>query len=199
MLIYAYARISRAAGLVLAPYLLWLFLAGAINAWIVQFNMPFNRMTPMDSSAVNHEAHMRAAIKMGRQNPNAPFGSVLVDRRTGEIVASGVNQSLTNPTLHGEIAAINDYARQGGSEWQELTLYTTAEPCCMCQGAILWAGIGEVVYGTSISQLKGFGWKQIDISATEVAARSWRTLPILGGVCAADCDQLFVDAIANRK
>ena len=32
----------------------------------------------------------------------------------------------------------------------QLVLYTTAEPCPMCQGAISWSGIGTVVSGTSI-------------------------------------------------
>ena len=77
---------------------------------------------------------MKEAIELAHQNPRAPFGSVLVDRRTGEIVARGVNDSSANPTLHGEIAAINDYALRENVDWNELTLYTTAEPCCRWSG-----------------------------------------------------------------
>ena len=87
---------------------------------------------------------------------------------------------------------MNDYTRQGKTDWDHLTLYTTAEPCCMCQGAILWSGIREVVYGTSISRLKELGWRQIDIPAEEVVARSWDTkVVVVGGVRTAECDQLF--------
>jgi tRNA(Arg) A34 adenosine deaminase TadA len=143
---------------------------------------------------------MKKAIDLAKTNPAAPFGAVLVDRRTGLIVSQGVNQSSQNPTLHGEIAAINDYVRQNGTDWQELTLYTSAEPCCMCQGAVLWAGITEVVYGTSIAQLRQLGWKQIDIPSQEVVARSWDpTVSILGGVCADECDRLFRDAVKTRE
>src|SRR6202142_2270413 len=34
------------------------------------------------------------------------------------------------------------------------TLYTSAEPCAMCAGAIYWAGIGRVVYGQTEKALK---------------------------------------------
>ena len=34
------------------------------------------------------------------------------------------------------------------------TLYTAAEPCAMCAGAIYWAGIGRIVYGLSGKGLK---------------------------------------------
>jgi tRNA(Arg) A34 adenosine deaminase TadA len=34
------------------------------------------------------------------------------------------------------------------------TLYSSAEPCAMCAGAIYWAGIGRVVYGQSERHLK---------------------------------------------
>jgi len=34
------------------------------------------------------------------------------------------------------------------------TLYSSAEPCAMCAGAIYWAGIGRVVYGLSEHRLR---------------------------------------------
>jgi tRNA(Arg) A34 adenosine deaminase TadA len=62
----------------------------------------------------------------------------------------------------------------------------------MCQGAILWAGISEVVFGTSIRTLKQMGWKQIDIAAEEVTRRTaFAECRLIGGVLEAECDQLF--------
>jgi hypothetical protein len=86
-----------------------LLFATAINVWVVQFNTPFNKAAAMHSSSLDHHAHMLNAIELARENPRAPFGSVPVERRTGRIVASGVNQSSANPTLHGEMTAINEY------------------------------------------------------------------------------------------
>ena len=149
----------------------------------------------LHSSSLDHDAHMRTAIELAKMNPKAPFGSVVVDRQTGKMVASGINQSSLNPTLHGEIAAINDYSLRGNEAWDRLTLYTTAEPCCMCQGAILWSGIREVVYGTSILQLISLGWRQIDIPAQEVVRRSWdRDMVMVAGVCETECNRLFTTA-----
>lgn len=147
------------------------------------------------SSSLDHDAFMQCAIELAQENPKAPFGCVLVDQLTGKVVATGINQSSTNPTLHGEIAAINNYSQRTNTAWRQLTLYTTAEPCCMCQGAILWSGIREVVFGTSIAQLMDLGWRQIDLPAQEVVNRSWdRDVVIVAGVRAAESTQLFVAA-----
>lgn len=144
-----------------------------------------------------HEDLMRLAITAARRSPQAPFGALLVDTATGGIVAEGVNRWQENPTWHGEIDAINRCAaRHPGIAWSGLRLYTTAEPCCMCQGAILWAGIPEVVFGTSIRTLIRLGWRQIDIAAEEVVRRSDVSgCRITGGVLEAECDALFEAAV----
>ncbi|MHC4178640.1 MAG: tRNA-specific adenosine deaminase, partial [Planctomycetota bacterium] len=68
--------------------------------------------------------------------------------------------------------------------------------CCMCQGAILWSGIREVVYGTSIGTLQRLGWPQIDIPADEVARRTpFAECKLIGGVLEQECDELFRTAL----
>ena len=141
---------------------------------------------------MDHEPHMWQAIEVARGNPRAPFGTVLVDVEEGVRVAEGVNRSSVNPILHGEIDAINQYARLNANRWSQLRLYTTAEPCSMCQSAIIWSGIPEVVFGTSIERLVNLGWNQIDLKAIDVAeAASFGECTIIGGVLADACDRLF--------
>lgn len=142
---------------------------------------------------LEHVRYMRRAIELAGNVPNAPFGAVIVDMQTGLIVAEGWNQTSVNPTWHGEIDAINRMVLSGsGIETKQLALYTTAEPCPMCQAAILWAGIELVVFGTSIRSLQRFGWRQIEISADEVVRRSpaWKCT-VIGGVLEQECDALF--------
>jgi len=141
----------------------------------------------------SHEDYMRQAIALAKQVPRLPFGAVIVRRATGEIVGEGFNRSSESPTFHGEIDAINRCAAAHRSiDWTELDLYTTAEPCPMCQSAIEWAGIATVYYGTSIPYLKDRGWWQIDIRAEEVARRTpFRQTNIVGGILESECNPLF--------
>ena len=144
-----------------------------------------------------HDQFMKRAIRIARQNPMAPFGALLVDVETGQIVAEGVNRGRENPTWHGEIDVINRCAAEHPeADWARLRMYTTAEPCCMCQAAILWSGIREVVYGTSIGTLQRLGWRQIDIPADEVARRTpFAECKLIGGVLEQECDELFRTAL----
>lgn len=146
---------------------------------------------PMDK----HEAYMRLAIAEARGNPLYPFGAVIVRPATGEVMARGVNDVGTNPILHGEIACLNDYVRRhGNKDWASMVLYTTAEPCSMCMSALVWAGIGGVVYATPIEGLRRSGIDQIQIRAKAVVDASpfYRGL-LLGGVLAAETDKMFMD------
>ena len=145
----------------------------------------------------DHEFYMRRAIALAANVPDLPFGALIVNSDSGIILSEGWNKTAINPTWHGEIDAINRLVSSGiDVEGKNLVLYTTAEPCPMCQGAILWTGIGTVVFGTSIRSLQRMGWRQIDILAEEVVRRSpaWNCR-LIGGVLERDCDALFQKAI----
>jgi tRNA(adenine34) deaminase len=152
-------------------------------------------------SDLDHESYMRRAIALTANVPSLPFGTVIVSRDGDRIVAEGWNKTSINPTWHGEIDAINCLALSNPSfDGRNLVLYTTAEPCPMCQGAILWIGIETVVFGTSICFLQKNGWHQIDILAEEVIQRSpsWRC-KLLGGELADECNALFLAASGSGR
>jgi tRNA(Arg) A34 adenosine deaminase TadA len=140
-----------------------------------------------------HEANMRLAIDEARRNPLWPFGAVIVNAADGAVVARGVNEAGLNPTFHGEIVALNNYFRDHGhGGLGGKILYTTAEPCPMCMGAFIWAGIGGVVFGTSIDELAGLGIGQIKIEAAHLCRQADFFLgSVLGGVLSADTTELF--------
>ena len=107
---------------------------------------------------------MKIAVDEARTGINAghggPFGCVIV--RNGEIVGQGHNEVVKqkDPTCHGEIMAIRNACKEMGTfDLSGCELYTTAEPCPMCRGAILWANIRRVYYGCNISDTDSIGFR----------------------------------------
>lgn len=147
-------------------------------------------------SKERHELSMRLAIEQGRKNPTYPYGAVIVRATTGELMASGVNDVRTNPTLHGEIACMNDYVQKHGNrDWEQMVLYTTCEPCPMCITALIWAHIGGVVFASSsFGVVAAAVGEPIKLSAQAVIdATPFYKPTLLGGVLAAETDRMFVD------
>jgi tRNA(Arg) A34 adenosine deaminase TadA len=65
------------------------------------------------------------------------------------------------------------------------TLYTSAEPCAMCAGAIYWAGIGRVVYGLAEPRLKELTGDHpenptLDLPCRTVFAAGQRKVEVVG-------------------
>ncbi|MGN1376024.1 MAG: nucleoside deaminase [Prevotella sp.] len=79
-----------------------------------------------------------------------PVGAVVVCK--GRVVARAHNltEALCDVTAHAEMQAITSAANTlGGKYLTDCTLYVTVEPCIMCAGAIGWAQVSRVVYGTA--------------------------------------------------
>ena len=51
---------------------------------------------------------MRRAVELARGNPDQPFGCVIVDGDSGEIIAEGLNRVHESPLWHGETEGIRD-------------------------------------------------------------------------------------------
>ena len=145
------------------------------------------------------EHWMALALEAARRVPHLPFGAVLVDEAADALRATGWNRGGSDPTGHGEIDVIQRLAAASPDEdWTRLTLYTTAEPCPLCAGAVAWAGIPRVVYGVSIPWLVEHGWWQIDLRAEELFARlPDRAVTLRGGVSESACATLFSAARAT--
>jgi len=108
--------------------------------------------------------YMKIAIDEAKEGiyegHGGPFGCVIV--KDGKIVGQGHNEVLKrkDPTCHGEMMAIRKASRLLNThDLSECELYTTAEPCPMCQGAIQWANIRKVYYGCRISDTDKIGFR----------------------------------------
>ena len=99
---------------------------------------------------------MREALKEARialEAGEVPVGAVVV--AGNKIIAKAHNQTemLTDATAHAEMLAITSAANYLGSKYlNECTLYVTLEPCVMCAGALHWAQLHKLVFGSEDRQ-----------------------------------------------
>jgi tRNA(Arg) A34 adenosine deaminase TadA len=137
--------------------------------------------------------HLRRCIALSREARDAgqhPFAALVVDQ-AGKVLSEAQNNSRPpggDPTQHAEILAASKAARLFPRErLAGATLYTSAEPCCMCAGAIYWANIGCVVYALSehrLLRLTGANPENptFSLPCREVFARGQRRVEIVGPV-----------------
>jgi tRNA(Arg) A34 adenosine deaminase TadA len=114
--------------------------------------------TSLGPSALD-EKFLRRSFEVARRSMthgNHPFGAILVgEDRTVLIEAENGFMPDHDGTAHAERLLATQACRTLSTEVRgKATLYSSAEPCAMCAGAIYWAGIGRVVYGLSEHRLR---------------------------------------------
>lgn len=145
----------------------------------------------MNSSLDRDEHWMRQAIELASLNPDKPFAAIVVNDQTQQVLGKGVNESSVHPMRHAEMVALQNCVPSRLKDGAAKTLYTTAEPCLMCQGALVWCGITSVRFGTSITTLVDLGWDQILFSCSELSSHSFREVQVRGSILESECDELF--------
>jgi tRNA(Arg) A34 adenosine deaminase TadA len=128
-----------------------------------------------------------ARARMSRTEGNHPFGAILADNK-GVILLDAGNTVPTDHDCvgHAETNLVRAASRTYNREFLlTCTLYTSAEPCAMCSGAIYWSGIGRVVYALSEAALKVLTGDDpenptLDLPCREVFARGQRTVIVEG-------------------
>jgi tRNA(Arg) A34 adenosine deaminase TadA len=102
---------------------------------------------------------LRRSFEVARRamsHGNHPFGAVLVDG-DGRVLIEAENGYMPSHdgTAHAERLLATEACTTYGAEiLKASTLYSSAEPCAMCAGAMYWAGIGRLVYGLSEHRLR---------------------------------------------
>jgi tRNA(Arg) A34 adenosine deaminase TadA len=105
------------------------------------------------------EKLLRRAIALAaesRAHGQHPFGAVFADAE-GRVLMEAINgfHPDGDGTAHAErLLATRACVELPPDSRAAATLYSSAEPCAMCAGAIYWAGIGRVVFGLSEKRLK---------------------------------------------
>ena len=138
----------------------------------------------------DHETLLRRAFAVARRahtRGNHPFGAILVSA-AGDVLIETENGFLPDRdmTAHAERLLATQASKQFDSRvLAGCTLYTSAEPCAMCAGAIYWAGIGRLVFGLSERRLKTMTGDHaenptLDLPCRTVFAAGQRRVDVIG-------------------
>ena len=143
------------------------------------------------SDATGHDAYfLRRSFVVARRamgNGNHPFGAVLVSR-DGTVLIEAENGYMPgrDGTAHAErLLATQACTTLDAQTLREATIYSSAEPCAMCAGAIYWAGIGRLVYGLSEHRLRMLTGDHpenptLDLPCRDVLASGQRATEVVG-------------------
>jgi len=136
------------------------------------------------------EQFLRRSFDIARRalaHGNHPFGAILVDERQQVLieVENGYMPSRDG-TAHAErLLATQACTTLSPDVLAKATLYSSAEPCAMCAGALYWAGIGRVVYGLSEHRLRVVTGDHpenptLDLPCREVFKTGQRSTEVIG-------------------
>jgi tRNA(Arg) A34 adenosine deaminase TadA len=152
---------------------------------------------------------LRRAFEVARRARDAgdhPFGAILAGPDGSVLMeqGNGFTSEGGDRTAHAERLLASRAARAHPlATLAACTLYSSAEPCAMCAGAIYWAGIGRVVFGQSERALKEQTGAHdenptLDLPCTVVFAAGQRTTVVVGPLLEAEAAQLQADFWRKR-
>ena len=147
-----------------------------------------------DISTLGQEARdahfLRRSFDIARRamtHGNHPFGALLVDAG-GNVLLEAENGYMPahDGTAHAErLLATQACTTIPADVLRSATLYSSAEPCAMCAGAMYWSGIGRLVYALSEHRLRDITGNHpenptLNLPCREVFASGQRTTKVVG-------------------
>jgi tRNA(Arg) A34 adenosine deaminase TadA len=167
----------------------------SLPAWVAEWVKTRSSVLP------GNEDGMAFAIQLAtesvRQGSGGPFGAVVIDASTGELVSVGVNR-VTESGLsiaHAEMVAIS-LAQHRLGDWNlatrgQFTLITTCAPCAMCFGALPWSGIRRLVCGARKSDAEAAGFDEGDKPGNWIQSLNNRGILVERDVLRAEAAAIF--------
>jgi tRNA(Arg) A34 adenosine deaminase TadA len=115
------------------------------------------------------DSRIALAIDLSRRNvahrSGGPFGAAVFNE-AGRLIGIGVNRVVPSQcsSAHAEILALACSQQRLqryrlNEDGGRITLATSSQPCAMCYGALIWAGIDELLIGANnddVQTLAGF-------------------------------------------
>jgi tRNA(Arg) A34 adenosine deaminase TadA len=161
----------------------------AIPEWLIE------RCETFPDVLETAELRMNFAIELARQNvihgTGGPFGAVIVERDTGNLLAPGINLVVAGScsVAHAEMVAIMLAQKSvgnfdlGGEGLPACELVSSTEPCAMCLGAVPWSGVRSLVCGSRDEDARAIGFDEGDKPTDWIACLEARGIQVQRDVC----------------
>ena len=148
------------------------------------------------------EHFLRRSFEVARRaisHGNHPFSAILVDQHRNVLIETENGYMPAHDgTAHAErLLATQACTTLSPDTLRHATLYSSAEPCAMCAGAIYWAGIGRLVYGLSEHRLRAVTGNHpenptLDLPCRVVFEAGQRKVEVIGPVLSEEAAALHV-------
>jgi tRNA(Arg) A34 adenosine deaminase TadA len=148
---------------------------------------------------------MALAIELARRNVEhggGPFGAVVFERESGQVIAPGVNLVVPQKSslLHAEIVALM-FAQARAQSFtlasSNCELFASSEPCVQCLGATHWAGVSRLVCGAPVQAAEAAGFEEGPRAADWKELLHARGTTVLTGVQAAAAGSVLSSYVAR--
>jgi tRNA(Arg) A34 adenosine deaminase TadA len=117
------------------------------------------------------EDRMRFVLDLARENVAAeggPFAAAVFEHDSGRLLAAGANRVVASgfSCAHAEVVALSlaqhrlGHYDLGQSRFPVCELVSSAEPCLMCLGAVLWSGVRYLVCGACGEDVTALGFDE---------------------------------------
>ena len=125
---------------------------------------------------MDDKKYLKRAIEVGNRKAKPyNFGAVIV--KNGEIIAESESRvhETNDPSAHSEVLALRKAADVLGTyQLDDVTMYSSHEPCVMCFSCALWAGVDRIVYAISANQQEDFMYEFRGIRLDDLAKHALR-------------------------
>ena len=137
-----------------------------LPAWVEPFLK--NYQEPLSTISQRMQLAIALAEENVHQQTGGPFGAVVVNEETGELISVGVNLVTTAALsiAHAEIVALS-LAQSAVGTWNlsrsgSLQLVSSCEPCAMCFGSLPWSGVKSLICGARKKDAETAGFDEGD-------------------------------------
>jgi tRNA(Arg) A34 adenosine deaminase TadA len=139
-----------------------------LNFELPEFLARANSQTVILPSA---QDRMRFVLDLARENVAAgggPFAAGVFEHDSGRLLAAGANRVVASgySCAHAEVVALSLAQRRlghydlGQPDAPASELVSSAEPCLMCMGAVLWSGVRYLVCGARGEDVTAVGFDE---------------------------------------